>query len=298
MLDRHIKAFGLPILVGYLLAIVAFIGLSFLIFYKTGYAVYLYIFIGLGSVARLSEIQRNDLLKSSFRKKEYKQIRILENALLAFPFVLILAIKLEFVAIFVLIISASLMALINYRTTFSKTILTPFGKYPFEFTVGFRKIFYLFGLAYFLVFMAVWVDNFNLGAFALMLVFVLIFSFYSVPEQSYFVWIYSKNTKQFLGHKIKILLRYTTWLALPVFIMMSIFFWDKFAVLVLLMLLGYVYVLGIVLAKYGSYPSQINIPDGFLIAMSFFFPPLLLALIPFFLRKSLRQLNLFLDDNN
>ena len=42
MLNRHLKAFGLPPIIGYILAIIFFIGGSVYLFYKTEYAAYIY----------------------------------------------------------------------------------------------------------------------------------------------------------------------------------------------------------------------------------------------------------------
>jgi hypothetical protein len=41
-----------------------------------------------------------------------------------------------------------------------------------------------------------------------------------------------------------------------------------------------------------------NLPEGVLIAFSLSFPPLLLAIIPFFYTKSINKLKILLNDKN
>ncbi len=296
MINRHIRAFGVPPWVGYLAVLVAFIGFSLYAFLKTEWAVYIYVILGLSWVAKLSEKRRNDFLKTGFRRKEYHSIRILENAIISLPFCLFLGYEREFWAIGVLLFMAFFLALINYQWTLSKTIPTPFSRRPFEFPVGFRKTFYGFGLAYSLTFIAIWVGNFNLGAFAMMLVFFITLTYYSEPEQEFYVWIHSMSATQFMMYKLKTFFIYSTILIVPIVMALGVAFSESIWILAVLALLGYIYVSLIILAKYGAYPSKINIPDGFLIGLNIVFPPLLLLAIPFFWRKSQRRLKTYLHD--
>ena len=291
MANRHIRAFGIPPLVGYVVLLIGFVGFSFYFFQKAGWAVYIYVLFGLSFIAKFSRRPRNDLLKISFRKKEYRTIRIVENLLTTLPFTLFLAYKLELWAILSLVFLAVLMASGNYQLTPTKTLPTPFFKRPFEFTVGFRKTFYWFGLAYFLTFMSIGVGNFNLGAFAMMLMYFITLSFYSEPEQEFYVWIHSMTSGRFLWHKMKTYAIYSSLLILPIMIALAVIFSENIGVLMGLFFLGHIYVGLVILAKYSAYPSKINIPDGFLIGLSFIFPPILIATIPFFWRKSRHRLN-------
>jgi hypothetical protein len=52
----------------------------------------------------------------------------------------------------------------------------------------------------------------------------------------------------------------------------------------------------VILAKYSAYPGEMNLPEGMIIAISIYFPPLLLAIIPFFYTKSIRKLKYILND--
>jgi len=295
MLNRHLKAFGLPPIIGYLLAIVFFIGGSTYLFYKTEYAAYIYPFFALSSLSLLSETKRNDFLKTCFMDKDYWKIRLAENLLMALPFVLFLLYQQAWLIGFGLVIIAGLMARFHFNNQLNYTIPTPFYKYPFEFTVGFRTSIAMFLFAYFLTVMSIRVGNFNLGAFALLLVFLTSFSFYALPDSQFYVWIFSSTSKAFLLDKIKIALFYITLLALPILLSLGYSFPEKTKLLLGFQVLGYVYLCTIILAKYAAFPRAMNLPETLFIVASVFFPPFLLFTIPFFYRQSIKKLSPILE---
>jgi hypothetical protein len=218
-------------------------------------------------------------------------IRLLENLLVVLPFVIFLLYKQQFYPILILVSISVLMILINFKTSYHFTIPTPFHKRPFEFTVGFRNTFPLFLLAYGLTIIAVVVGNFNLGIFALMLIFLTVLSFYVKPENEYFVWSYSKTPAGFLFDKIKTAFLYVFYLCVPALLLLSLFFFEEFGILLLFTLLGYLYLTMIICAKYAAYPNEMNIAQVIIIVLSFVFPPLLLVFIPFLANQSIYKLN-------
>lgn len=295
MTNRTIKDYGLNPIVGYCLLFVGFIGLSIYLFSKTEFAEYIYILIALSYVSKLSETKRNDFLKYCFRNLEYWKLRLTENIIFILPFIAYLFYEQLFVSITILTIISSLMALINFKSTFNYTVPTPFFGKPFEFTVGFRITFYLFFFAYFLTFKAVYANNFNLGVFSLLLVFIVSIFFYTKPENEYYVWSFVNTSKGFLIEKIKTGLIYSTFLSIPILIALGIFFFNDVKTLLVFQLLGYVYLITIILAKYSAYPNKMNLPQGILIGISLFFPPILIGVIPFLYIQSVNRLNDFLE---
>ena len=139
--------------------------------------------------------------------------------------------------------------------------------------------------------MAVLSGNFNLGIFALILILFICMTYYTDPENEFFVWIFSMTPKGFLFHKIKIALLFSTLLSLPVTIVLSIFFPGNIIAVIGFQCLGYLYLIAVILAKYSVYPVKINLPQFVLLAVSIPFPPLLLVLLPFFYLKSVTRLN-------
>ncbi len=294
MTNRKLADYGLNPILGFCIIFAVFIGFSMYLFSRTEFAVYMYMLIAWSFVAKLSEKKRNDFLKSIFLKISYVKLRMIENSIVVLPFVAFLIYKQLFPDAIMITAITLMMALVNFNSTFNYTIPTPFYKKPFEFTVGFRNTFYLFLLNYSLACIAASVGNFNLGVFALLLVFLLSFSFYSKPENEYYVWSFIDTPKGFLIKKIKTAFLYSTLLSIPILLILCIFFPGEIKTILLFQLLSYIYLVTIIFAKYSNYPDEMNVPQGFLIALSVLFPPVLVGVIPFFYVQSMKKLNVFL----
>ena len=296
MTKRKLSDGSRPI-VGYLLALfilLVFVGVSVLLLSnKLTYAPYIYAFVSLFFTLKLSEIKRNDFLKIHFGDKQYRKVRILENLIVALPFFIFLVYKQHFYLTIVLVAITILIALLSFKVTYNITIPTPFYKKPFEFTVGFRNTFFMFFIAYGLAIIAIKVDNFNLGVFALGVVFFTIWIYYLKPENEYFVWSYSCTPAKFLFAKIKIAILFSFCLCLPVLILLSVFYFEYIGVLLGCIFLGFLYQTTLILAKYSAYPEEIGIIQGILFAIGLF-PPMLIVIIPLFARQSVNKLKDFL----
>jgi hypothetical protein len=290
MLNRHIKAFGLPIALAYVLAVFGFALLSYLLFIKVEFAAYLYVLIGLVLISKTSETNRNDFLKTCFTAAEYRKTRLVENLILSLPFITFLIYQLQFIEAIILLIGALSLAFINFKPQLNLTLPTPFSKKPFEFLVGFRKTFVIVLFAYFLVLMAIKVDNFNLGAFSFVLIFGLSLSYYGEPEKEFFVWIFAASPKQFLLKKLSIAFQFSMLLSLPIISLLISFFIDKWWVILLIPFVGYIYLAAFILLKYVAFPREINIPQVILFVISIAFPPFLLILMPYFYNKAIKSL--------
>jgi hypothetical protein len=76
----------------------------------------------------------------------------------------------------------------DLKSKHSFIIPTPFINI-LEFTVGFRTNYFMFFITYFLAIMAIHVDNFNLGIFSLILVFLSCLSYFTNSENEFYVCI-------------------------------------------------------------------------------------------------------------
>jgi len=291
MTNRKLKDFGLNPFFGYILLLVCFSVFSYLLFDRLKFAEYVYPLIPVYLMFNLSETKRNDFLKRCFNSLSYKIIRIIENIIVSLPFVAFLLYKNCVLMSIILLIISVLSSLTNSTTGNGFVIATPFSKKPFEFTTGFRNTFYIFIFAYFLTGIAIFVDNFNLGIFSMILVYIIMLGYYTKPEIDYYVWIYNMSPKKFLMLKIQTALIYSSILSLPVILLLSIFYMENIGILLLCFLLGIAILVMMISAKYSAYPEEINIPELTLIGISLFFPPFLIAVIPYFLHKSIKQLN-------
>lgn len=294
MTNRKFKEMGISPVFAYLIFLVGFIGFSMLLFYKTSLAPYFYLLIYTSLILKLSETKRTEFLKFTFKNKYFRRIRLLENLLLALPFFVFLLVKMEFLVALSLLLIASLTSIIQIKSIGHFTTPTPFSKKPFEFLVGFRRAILIFPLIYSLTGIAVYIGNFNLAMFSLLLVFVVIFNFFSQPEEDYFVWIFNQSPKQFLFSKMRISLVYSTLLMLPSFCILILVYYTDFLIISGFLLIAYLLVLTVIVAKYSAFPKEMSIIQGFLFVTSLFFPPLLLFVLPYFFNQSVKQLNSYL----
>lgn len=289
------KSYGLHPLIAYPLLIIVFVVFSLLLFYpQIVYLQYFYLFIPFYFSLNLSETDRNDFLKICFNDKAYRIVRIVENLIIALPFIAFLLYKRCFLLALLLTVLMFISATVNRRSRFSFVIPTPFAKNPFEFTVGFRNAFYLFAFAYGLTAIAVVVDNFNLGVFALTLTLLTPCSFYLKPENSYYVWQFNLSPAQFLYHKMKTALVYSLMLCFPVILVLILFYTGYAGILLLCFLLGYAFITLFILIKYASFPDEPGILEGILLLFCFLIPPLLLIIIPYYFNRSVKQLQTLL----
>jgi uncharacterized membrane protein len=291
MLNRSLRDFGMNPMAGYVLSVAAFAGLSVYLFDKTTLAEYLYILVAISFIYVLSQTRRNDFLKSCFSDKTYYLIRFTENTILAAPFFIVLILEHCFLSAASLMMASGVLVFFDVENKFRFSLPTPFYKRPFEFVVGFRNAFYVFFFAYFLSFMAVSVGNFNLGIFAMILIFLICFTFYTNPEDEYYVWVFSLSPKNFLLQKMKIAILFASMLILPVVASLSLVFTENAGTVFAFLGLGYLFLITVILAKYSAFPDRMNLPQGFLLAFSLWFPPLLLGVIPYFYLQSVKRLN-------
>src|SRR5665647_469293 len=295
ILNRHFIDFGLKPLIAYCILLPGFAGLSVYLFSKTEFAVFIYIGIALSIIMKLSERNRNDFLKNIFPIDKYYKIRILENLVTILPFLIFLIFKQLFYPILLLLTLAVSLIFLKPGKEFTFTIPTPFYKKPFEFIVGFRKAIFFFFFSYFLTMMAILYQNFNLGIFSLILVFLICFSFYTEAENEFYVWVHTLNPARFLFDKIKTAIFFSTLLCLPITISLVIFFNNSIDIIIAFQVIGYIYLTTIILAKYSTYPDNMNLPQAVLIALSLSLPPILIGVIPFFYLQSIKRLKEILE---
>ena len=296
MAIRHLQDFGLPIFVSLLLAISLFIGVSAALFIKTTWAAHLYLVLAAYLILPFSNKERNDFLVSFFPKKSYYQVRIIENLLCSLPFLGFLLYKKVFLFALLLVGIALLLAFFRQKNRRLFIMPTPFYRYPFEFIIGFRRVFYLLIIPYILLFFSINGQNFEVGIFALLLLALICASFYSETEKEYFVWVHAFSPQHFLFHKIKIAVFYLSLLIIPIFLAMLWAFPQQFVYILGAQIIGYLYIVAFVLAKYTHFPDNIDLVHGLFLTIGIFFPPFLLLCIPLFYAQSHKKLSQTLHD--
>ena len=291
MLSRRFRQAGMHPALGYVLSPVIFVGLVEICFYKTSFAVYLVLLSAASVISRLAERNRTEFLQVVFGDKKYRRVRLLENLIVALPFLAMLLYHREFVGGAVLSLPVIGFAYTSVGAGFQFSVKTPFYRWPFEFTVGFRNTLLFLPMIYAVVVLGILVNNPNLGIFGNLSVFFLAFTYYVKPEPEYFVWIFAKHPRHFLWSKMKIALLYSSMLALPAALCLISFYPEKTPIILLFNGLGLVGLLVGVLAKYSAYPNEMHLPETIMMGLGLYFPPLLLAVIPYFYFRSIKNLN-------
>ena len=277
-----------------LIVLASFIAFSIFLFKRTEYAQYIYILLSLYFIIPLSELQRNDFLKSIFTKKDYTIVRISENLIITAPFVLFMFTQKLLLFPLMLTIFSSIISQINFKFTNNITIPTPFYKKPFEFIIGFRYSFFLFIAPCIFIIMAIIVDNFNLMLFTLLSFFIIVLHYYLKHEDDFFIWIYNLSPKMFLIEKIKTAFLHTFYLYFPVLIIILFCYPEKFYIPLLVIIIGNLFLATFILVKYSSYPNEISLLDTFLFIISLALPVAILLIFPYFYKKSIGKLKGYL----
>jgi hypothetical protein len=292
--NRKLAAAGVHPAVGYVLGLAVFVLVAELLFFKTPLAKYALLLAAVSVFLQWSDKNRTDFLRMTFGDATARRIRTAENLLLGLPFFLILVYHGAWAEAGLGVLGSVLLAQVSFQAPQHGVLPTPFRHRPFEFTVGFRTTFFMFPIAYTLTGIAVSVGNLNLGIFALLLVFLVTLTYYTKAEDVFFVWSYSCTPPQFLLGKLRTATCQAGLLVAPIVVGLLVFFPADWGFILTFLLIGYGFLWTMVLAKYAAYPREMNVPEGILFTLAIYFPPLLLALMPFFYYKSVKRLNTLL----
>lgn len=294
-LSRWLTAIGLHPILGMVIGIILFVGLSMLLFYKTEFAVWIYIFVSTLLLYHLANAKRIFLPKIIFDKKEFISLRLIENSLLAAPFIGYLLYEKQYLPILILGCVTPVLSFFTNKPYWNKTIPTPFKRLPFEFTLGFRKTFWLIFFAYILIYQSLRVDNYYLGLFGLGQLFLTSMSYFPKPEPHHFVWIYTYRAVDFLKKKFLISALCMFMISVFALLGMIIGFPQNWLITIAVYALGFIFIGSVIVAKYSAYPQEMNIAQAILYALSILFPPLMLITIWIFYSKSKKRLKPILE---
>jgi hypothetical protein len=298
ILNRRMVEFGVHPIVVYPLGLVIFVFLSDALFQQVQNAPFIYSIGALLLLFKLGYKDRNDFLRTIFNDRTYRLVRVLENGLLAIPFIVFLIAKAEYLVAFGLFIVALVVSKFNLNILNNTTVPTPFGQNPFEFARGIRNSYWVYMVILVLGGISLGVDNFGLAMFSATLLPVMSSSYYSYPENEYFVWSSVLSPKRFLTAKVKIALTQFLGLSLPLYAILAIGFYDQIFVLIGIVLASCLFLVLFVLAKYASFPNELSLPIGFLLALCLAMPPLVLVIGPYLYRKAIQSLNPLLHDTD
>lgn len=277
---RDLANSGINTYLGIGLLIFAFIFFSELILNEKKYGWKLYPIIAALFITTFSEKERNQFLKSIFPLSSFKKIRQTENLAWASLFAIFLLVKGHFVLAIGVLFFSYILSKYDILAFTKFQIPSPFSKYPYEFTVGFRRTYWLIGLIYISSFMSIYYHFFYFGLFSLLSIYLFCLSFYSELDPIFYVWIHSQPAKSFLKKKIRIALMYSSALSFIIFVPMLIFYSSHIILILSTMILGLLYLVLGISAVYSNFPVKKTMSQNFQFYLGITIPPLLVFIIP------------------
>lgn len=293
LLTRHFKATGLPIVVAPLLLLGVCYLAHYLLLQYPVFGSYALLLSNFQLLFLLTEKNRNDFLKNTFSKKNFYTIRLVENGFVILPTIVIFLFLGLWLYGAALIALALVFAFLVFRA-FGKSIPTPFTKKPFEFIIGFRRSYLLVLLLYLLAAIGFYVTNPNLVLFSIAGIALTAVFYYQLPEPVFYLWNSRETPAGFLLRKFRRGLLQCLLYVLPLLLTYAFIFSSEWFN-ALIVLGGILFLLPFAITlKYVAYPREINFPEVFALVLCFSFYPLILALLPFYYFKALKNLKNYL----
>ena len=238
----------------------------------------------------LSAYDRNNFLKSIYPTQDYFTIRTAENFSVSSVSIILLIITAHYwyaaLNILICILFLFTTTIKIWKTKFP----TPFTKKPFEFIQGVRRTWLLILLLYLLGSIGLIYGNEHLGLFCVLCISICCIFYYQEPENIYLFWTNNRKPLSFLIYKIKRGIIQLTWLLSPLILLFLILFPDAYLKILLVWILVIIFIPMMICLKYAVYPRKINLTEGVVISLCISFYPLILALIPYYISKAIKNL--------
>jgi hypothetical protein len=293
-LQRYLRSLGLHPAVGLCILILLFGLLSWrlMVAYSWGPYVYLLLMLYLGQM--MGRPIRRHAIRQWCGPGCYWRIRLWEQLLLSLPFVLVLLIFKDW-WLGLLAVVLSLFSL--WAPSFSTgrfSLPLPFGKKPFEYTTGLRKHFWLLLVVLFFVVMGFVVANPGLSVFGFTILMVLPMGWMGQVEPVTYLWQHSQPPSAFLWQKWLTGLEHLCYLGLPLALFLGVVLPGMSLAIAVVFVVGVGAQTAVLLAKYASYPRDIDFVHAILVATGIVFLPVLVVILPFLGRKAIANLKQYL----
>lgn len=293
-LQRYLRSLGLHPAVGLFILILLFGLLSWrlMVSYSWGPYVYLLLMVYLGQL--LGRPVRREAIRQWSGPDYYWRIRCWEQLLLSLPFVLVLFIFKDW-WLGPLAVLLSLFSLWNPPVLQGRFSLSlPFGKKPFEYTTGLRKHNWLLLVVLFFVVMGFVVANPGLSVFGFTILMLLPMGWMGQIEPVTYLWQHSQTPAAFLWQKWLTGLEHLLYLGLPLAVFLVAMLPEMSLAIAVIFVVGVGAQSAVLLAKYASYPRDIDFVHAILVATGIIFLPVLVVVLPFLGRKAIANLKQYL----
>lgn len=242
----------------------------------------------------LSARQRNEPLLMLFERKQFFKLRIIENACLALPFTLFMVFEGYGWWSFLPLLFGVLLAMILWRNGSTHVLTTPFGAQAPEFIKGFRKSRWVLLLLYSLVGIGIAVGNLNLAVVSMVAIGLLAASYFTTPDDSFFVWQHRHHAASFLRHKIKHAVRYGLALLLLPWLVVLCSAPQQWPLLFAVLCLVPLYLALAVLGRYLLFPHDSSLAQALLLGLCMVLPFFLPIVLPYCFIKARQRLQMLL----
>lgn len=254
--------------------------------------------MGVWVLSLLSSRERNDFLAITFHRATYRKIRLIENGIIGLPFVLLLVSQGDWALALVQGALSGAMSFLRMNSSPTYTIPTPFGAYPFEAAIGFRRFWWLIGAAVFLLVMGIRAENMELSIFSYGSLMFLFLMFYQEAEPSFYVWIHANTPRQFLVNKLAIAVGYQFLLGTPFLIAIAHFFPAVGWALLLVPVISALNLALIMFMKYSNFPYPLDLVKSLALMAGLILWPLLLFFLPYYYQQALSMLAIHLPGDD
>lgn len=295
LMHRHVADSGIPLGIAYILTPILFLLTSYYLFGRSEMAPFLYPLIGLFFTIPLSNPKRNEFIQLHFNPNLLWKIRIIENLIIVFPFFLFMLSQNQWPLGFILLIIAAMLAAAKQKFQFEFQTPSPFAKHHFEYNHIIRQSAPIILLLYILTWVAISVNNFNLGIAILLGLMITLISFLARPESELMVWNYRLKATQFLWMKSKMVIGNALFLSAPIWISLAIAFQDQLLILVAFEMLSLMFLLATIWGKYASFPFEMSKTQAIVLVLSINFPPALLLFLPYSFQMAKKRLQSLLS---
>jgi len=293
-LQRYLQSLGLPPAVGLFILVFLFGLLSWrlMVAYSWGPYVYLVLMVYAGQL--LGRPERRETIRQWSGPGYYWRIRLWEQLLLSLPFALVLLILNDW-WFGPLAVALSLLSLWTPSIPQGRFYLPlPFGKKPFEYTTGIRKQAWMLLVVVFFVVMGFVVSNPGLTVFGFTILMLLPMGWVGQLEPVPYLWQHCQSPTTFLWQKWRTGLEHQLYLGLPLALVLNFLLPDMRLAIGIILVVGIVAQSAVLLAKYASYPRDIDFVHAILVATGIVFLPVMVVVVPFLGRKAIENLKQYL----
>ena len=294
IIKRKLKQFGINPILAIGIGLSLFLLLTYLLYQRTDFAPYLLSILALLTSKAMDSSEKFEFLGLQFSKRDIRYIRLIEHQAIALPFLVVLLVTGQYLLSFILLIAVTLYAQVRFKGLHFNGLPSPYKRFPFEFTIGFRKNILFLLLAYAIGITGCVVGNYNIAIFGMMILSFIMMNYYGLPEARIIIWEDIRSSKALLHYKLVVGLRYFVLTILPLFAGILFFYpaYWHYSLLWLLILTSYF--LFFILMKYYAYPDMMSLPHTIYFIACIIIPPLMLYFAYRFYRNSLNNIKMAL----